>query len=92
MDIEKKINTLIAECRVEKSKPGSYPYLPEIIESLHRMNEVISVGSEHPRYAKIGRDRMAGALGRIVMENISFSESVLGGKLLDIAEKFASGK
>ena len=56
------------------------------------MREVISTGSEHPRDSKIERDRMAGALGRIVTEDFSFSESVLGGKLLDIADKFASNK
>jgi hypothetical protein len=92
MNIEKAIDEIIEECETEQSKLNSNPYFPDIILSLKQMREIIIIGSGHSRYSKAERSKIAGALGRIITEDFSFSESMLGSKLLNIADEFASNK
>lgn len=69
----------IAERALEES--DSYPFLPEIIESLENMKKNLNVIRER-------RERIAGALGRIITEDYKFSKSILGDRLLQIANEF----
>ncbi len=45
-----KIDGLITKCLIEKEKPNSFGFLPEIIDSLELMKDIIKTGSSHPRY------------------------------------------
>jgi len=77
------IERLIEKTREEKERPNSYPFLPEILESLLRMRENLNETRER-------REKLASALERLVLEDFSFSESKLGGEILEIAESFAN--
>jgi len=52
------------------------------------MKKIVSEGY----YDKSQRERMAGAFGRIITDNYSFSESELGTILIELTEDFVSGK
>ncbi len=60
----------------------SYPFLPEIAQSLEVMCESLS----SPRDRRL---KMAGALERLVTEVYSFSESPLGEELLKLSDDFS---
>ncbi len=77
-----RINELLGKLREEGVSPTS-PYLPEIIESLEEMDRSMDAPRERRR-------KMAGAVGRLVTEDFGFSESALGGEVLQLAEDFAS--
>ncbi len=74
-----------ALAKLRESAHGARPtvYLPEIIQSLEAM-------LENPGAPQERRVRMASALGRLVTEDYFFSESSLGGEVLEIADTFAS--
>jgi hypothetical protein len=77
-----RIEQLIVEVKSEMRKENSYPYLPEILNSLETMRGALSLSRER-------RSKMAGALGRIVTEDYSFSESHLGDKIIKLANDFS---
>ena len=88
--LEKKINKLIIQCESESSKPDSFSFLPEITDTLKLIIEIISTGVGHPRFGKTEREKIVGGLGRLVTEQVSFSESRLGERILLISEKFVN--
>ena len=61
---------------------NSYPFLPEIIQTLRVMKN-------SPDLEPDRRRRIAGALGRLILESAEFGESELGGKLLELAQRYA---
>jgi hypothetical protein len=77
-----KILEVLDQARKASQQPGAYAFLPEIIESLEAM--LSNLDSPRER-----RERMAGALGRLVTENYQFSESPLGTEILALADSFA---
>lgn len=74
-----------ALARVEEAiaSPGAYPFLPEIKVSLQAMLTGLTSTPKE-------RERLSGALGRLVTEDYRFSESEMGTTLLELANKFAS--
>ena len=80
-----KIAELIDLAKRALNKPESFPFLPEIIESLENMKKNLDESRER-------KERMAGALGRLVTEDFNFSESELGTKILQIADDFVGYK
>lgn len=83
--MRKRIEQLLKKVKRAGGKKGSYPFLPEIIQSLEVMRDSPNLSQER-------RAKMAGALGRLVTEDYRFSESSLGGEILKVVEEFASGK
>lgn len=77
----KKIHDLKKEVDIEQERAGAFGFLPSVANVLEQMIEEISA----PR---MKRDRIAGALGRLVTEDYAFSESELGGKLLELADEY----
>jgi hypothetical protein len=63
--------------------PGAYPFLPGIKAALEAMLTGLPLT---PRE----RERLSGALGRLVTEDYRFSESKLGTALLQLADEFTS--
>lgn len=80
-----KIAELIDLAKRALKKPESFPFLPEIIESLENMQKNLNENRDR-------KERMAGALGRLVTEDFNFSESELGTKILKIADDFVEYK
>lgn len=79
--MKEHIDKLIKAASKEREKPNSYPFLPEILESLKKIGE----SPEEPRERRV---KIAAALERLVLEDFSFSESQLGGEILKFAEQF----
>lgn len=79
MDIEKMI-TRVAEAA---ERPNAYAFLPEIKETLRAM--LHATGSPQDK-----REQLARGLERYVLEDFSFSESELGGELLEFTEEFVA--
>jgi hypothetical protein len=79
--MKEKIAVLIDLAKRDLKKPESFPFLPEIIESLENMQKNLNVSRDR-------KEKMAGALGRLVTEDFNFSESELGNKILQIADDF----
>jgi len=77
----KRIQECITEAKKLAALPNPNPDLPGIIGCLEAMEK----GEEKESGAK---SRLAGALGRLVMEDGSFSESRFGLKLLKLADDF----
>jgi hypothetical protein len=73
--------------RAEKASErlDSYPFLPEIREILKGM-------LARPTMAANERERLSAALGRLVTEDFTFSESEMGTTLLELADDFASSR
>ena len=78
IDIDNQIEIAITMCKEEQKKDKHYPYLPELIEALKKLKEASSEN----------KHSVATAIGRLVLEDYSFSESELGAKLLQIADSF----
>jgi len=81
--MRERIEAVLAKLR--ESAHGARPtvYLPEIVESFEAMLDNLDAPQER-------RARMAGAVGRLVTEDYVFSESSLGGEVLEIADDFAA--
>jgi hypothetical protein len=77
------IGELLDRVRAAKEKPGAYAFLSEIYETLEAMQE--SRNDSHEQ-----REHLARGLERFVLENFEFSESQLGGELLELAEAFVT--
>jgi len=80
MSIERMIQRVVKER--ENSK--CYPFLPEIHETLLAMAKA----KDEPRNV---REQLARGLERYVLEDFEFSESDIGGELLELSEAFCVG-
>mgnify|MGYP000633940014 FL=1 len=86
MDIEttkKRINELLQEAREAAKRPDAYGLLPDVIRIMEMLQHKLE--SDSPDLEAIVRG--AGALGRVVTDSYSFSESPLGSKLLDFVNE-----
>jgi hypothetical protein len=81
--ISDRIAAAITQANDDASKPEPYPHLEDIIRVLDKMQS----NFQAPAHA---RRKTAGALGRLVLDDISFSESQFGTLLLQLADDFAS--
>jgi hypothetical protein len=84
----KEISRIRDRAIKESSKQHSNPFLPELIEYLNLMSEIISIGPTHPRYSSFEREKILGGFGRIVTENYRFLNSSLGKKMIAVSENF----
>ena len=75
--IDKAIN--LSE-KNQKTK-NSYSYIENIIELLIKMKKEINSSKER-------RLEISNALGRLITEDINFSESSLGSEILEISEAY----
>ncbi len=78
-----RIRELLGKLRQAELEGTTFPYLHEVVESLEAMQDSVEVPRER-------RVKMAGAVGRLVTEDFAFSESPLGGEILELADDFAS--
>jgi hypothetical protein len=87
--MKKQLGARINEAlhQVEKASEGhsAYPFLREIKEALKAMPTGLTKTPKE-------RERLSAALGRLVTEDFSFSESKLGTTLLELADDFASSE
>ena len=89
MDLEttkKRINELLQEAREAAKSPDAYGLLPDVIRIMEILQNKLE--SDSPDLDAIVRG--AGALGRVVTDSYSFSESPLGSKLLDFVNEIIS--
>lgn len=82
-EMRARIEAVLAKLREAAQDTMPTAYLPDIIESLEVMLDNLDAPRER-------RDRMAGALGYIVLDDFPFAESALGGEVLEITDAFAS--
>jgi hypothetical protein len=78
------IRTAIDRVEAERGKPNAYAFLPEIHATLQAMME-----AENDSRGK--REQLARGLEKYVLENYEFSESSLGGYLLELSDAFVKG-
>ncbi|MCP4546773.1 MAG: hypothetical protein GY835_09955 [bacterium] len=78
-----RIRELLGKLRQAELEGTTFPYLQEVVESLEAMQDSV----EEPRERRV---KMVGAVGRLVTEDFTFSESPLGGEILELAGDFAS--
>jgi hypothetical protein len=69
----------------EREHPKCYAFLPEIHETLLAMARA----KDEPRNV---REQLARGLEGYVLEDFSFSESDIGGELLELSEAFCGGE
>jgi hypothetical protein len=86
MDLLEKIDNALNLFENEQQKEGAYLYLTDIISILKQMRDIIS--NNRICEGKM-RKRISAGLGKLVMEEYSFSESEFGTILLKIADEFA---
>jgi hypothetical protein len=84
--VKSRIDELLAEARRAKQRPGSYGLLPDIITILEKIQDRLESNNPDPKTLIRG----ASALGRVVTDDYSFSESPLGTKLLDLVSAIVS--
>ncbi|KPL89271.1 hypothetical protein SE16_02000 [Ardenticatena maritima] len=80
--VEEKIKALLAQAKDAAQEPQSHWLLPHVINVLEAMLDCLP-----DQKALLGA---AGALGRIVTDDYAFSESPLGGELLDLVTEIVS--
>jgi hypothetical protein len=83
--LKKRISDAISLAEVTFKDHDAYPYLPEITESLKVMRDGIQLSATE-------RNKIAGAMQRLVTEDFAFSESPFGTKLLELGDDFARGE
>ena len=81
--MKQKIEQILAKLKKAMKDEGSYPFLPEIAQSIEAMRDGLSLDRER-------RSKMAGALERLVTEDYAFSESTLGEEILKLSDKFVN--
>lgn len=81
--LKARITDALARAEKTSVRPGAYPFLPEIQETLKAMLAGLSKTPNE-------RERLSSALGRLVTEDFRFSESKTGTMLLELADDFAS--
>ncbi len=83
--MKEKIERTLVLTQTANSKPNSHWLLPHVIRSLEVMLQSI-----HKKEDPISLVREARGLGRIISDDYLFSESELGGRLLDIVNDILS--
>ncbi|MCR4408593.1 MAG: hypothetical protein NUW24_17015 [Anaerolineae bacterium] len=81
-----KVRDLIAECKAAAERPGAYGFLPDIIGELEDIQSELEKDEPDPNILLV----WTRGLGRLVTESYAFSESPLGGKLLDLVTEIVS--
>jgi len=81
-----RIRELAAECRAAAEHPGAYGFLPDIIGELEDIQSEIEKDETDPNLLLVWTQ----GLGRLVTDSYAFSESPLGGKLLDVVTEIVS--
>jgi hypothetical protein len=82
--MQSRIAKVLTEARQAALTQDAYPFLPDIIKALEAMQCGLSLARER-------RERMAGAVGRLVTDGLDFAESPLGSSILKVADDFAIG-
>jgi len=85
MDLLKDIESALLLCRSEQKREGAKEYIAPIVDILERMRLVVNNELKHDNQQ---RSSTATALGRLVMDDFSFSESEIGEMILKIASSF----
>ena len=78
--MKNRILKLLRKTKKANQDPNAHWLLPYIVESLEVLLDGFSKDNLDPDYLV----RQAGGFGRIVMDDFSFSESPLGGELLEL--------
>jgi len=81
------IAAAIREAESAAKKPNSYGFLPGIIKTLKVM-----LNDDTDTMSQKDRDRRVGGLGKLITDDFTFSESPLGTKLLEVANRFVSSE
>ncbi len=84
--METKVREIIAECKAAAKRPGAFGYLPGIVRTLEAIHSELQKSEFDPGTLVM----LAGGLGRLVTDSYAFSESPLGGKLLDLVTEIVS--
>ena len=79
------IQEMIRRVMKERENPKCYPFLPEIHETLLAMAKA----KDAPRNL---REQLARGLERYILEDFEFSESEIGGELLELSEAFCGSE
>jgi len=90
--LRSRLEAVRAKLENEREKPDGFAFIPEAIQYADLMLEILIAGPSHPRHSRAERDKLVGALGRIVLEEFAFAESEVGSDLLQIAEDFVDEK
>ena len=77
-----KLDKVIDAVREEQKITDSYAFIPEIIEILEFMKKRIDANNDE-------KNKIIGGIGRIVTDSFTFSESKIGGRILDIINDFS---
>jgi hypothetical protein len=81
--VKGRIDDALVKAKQASQIEGAYSYLPAIINALGEMRNGVHADSN-------SRWKIAGALGRLVTEDYTFSEGPLGQALLKLADEFAA--
>lgn len=84
MSLQERLEDVIELCISQSEKPESYPFLPEIIETLELIRSCLESGDCEKEQSQ----QWLRGLGRLITEDYSFSESELGTLLLDFTSGF----
>ena len=79
--MKNKIDTLIELAICESKKPGAPLLLPDVVDVLRELQT-------HAGSDRAIRRKMAGALGRLILEDMRIAESQLGQDILSFAADF----
>ncbi|MFN7987715.1 MAG: hypothetical protein U0529_09600 [Thermoanaerobaculia bacterium] len=82
--LEKEIHESIAACQKAEAVKSASGYLPDVIDHLETMADLVKKGGEPPRKA----ERRVGAFFRILSEDPSLLESPLGAKLVKVMTSY----
>lgn len=84
--MKSKIQELIVECEAVAKQSGAFGYLPDIIGELKDIQSELEKDEPNPDLLLV----WSRGLGRLVTDSYAFSESPLGGKLLDLITEIVS--
>ncbi len=79
-----EIKELIKDLKTEHCKVNPYPMISEIIILLEEMKDVLKLEGD----TKKRRYEMASGLGVLVLDNRPFSNSPVGARVIEFADKF----
>jgi hypothetical protein len=82
VSLRSRIEAVLTEVQKAQMSATPHPFLPVVGQSLEKMKKNV-------RAKQLNREKMAGALGRIVTEDDEFAESELGSQILDVVNEFA---
>ena len=84
--MKEKVTELIIKCKAAAEHPGAYGFLPDIIEELEDIRSELEKEKPDPNMLLA----WTRGLGRLITESYAFSESPLGGELLDLVTEIVS--